>query len=307
MGARIPREIRLEVIRKWLEGKTRDQIANELEIGAGTVSEIIKEYRSRDFDADLLREIALNLKNRGLDIQSFAPLVRLREVLEQKGWFEGVRPGSGEEDNDESEIDSVVEKKMESLIETLEVFCFKRNLPLMELFDCIHSMYLTVEKLGIPLEDFLIYIEELKTRIESLSEQIRYWESEKQAAFEKCQTTEKLLEEFQLSRPMFNANQRLKQELEQVTKDRDKYKIELDHERIWKRKEEEYNWSILARELDKANKDLAPKTGPYLEQVLNPAYLKEMVMDVYHHPSEYVEVISKLMQQHSMNMKRKTG
>ena len=35
MGSKIPREIRLEVIRKWLEGKTRDLIAGELEIGSG--------------------------------------------------------------------------------------------------------------------------------------------------------------------------------------------------------------------------------------------------------------------------------
>ena len=55
MGARIPREIILEVIRKWLQGKSRDQIAN-VGIGDGTVSAIIKEYRSGDFDADLLRE-----------------------------------------------------------------------------------------------------------------------------------------------------------------------------------------------------------------------------------------------------------
>jgi len=45
MGARIPREIRLDVIRKWLQGRSRDQIANEVTIGAGTVSTIIKEYR----------------------------------------------------------------------------------------------------------------------------------------------------------------------------------------------------------------------------------------------------------------------
>ena len=78
MGSKIPREIRLEAIRKWLEGKTRDQIARELEIGAGTVSEIVKEYRRGDLDADLLREVALNLKNRRLDIQSFAPLVQVK-------------------------------------------------------------------------------------------------------------------------------------------------------------------------------------------------------------------------------------
>jgi hypothetical protein len=69
MGTKIPRGIRLEVIRNWLQGKTRDQIAEEVHIGAGTVSGIIKEYRSGDFDADLLREVALNLKNTGLDIR----------------------------------------------------------------------------------------------------------------------------------------------------------------------------------------------------------------------------------------------
>src|SRR6476659_3998964 len=120
MGSKIPREIRLQAIRKWLEGKTRDQIAHELEIGAGTVSEIVKEYRSGDFDADLLREVALNLKNSGLDIQSFAPLVRLRQVLEQKEWLQGVRPGQQQEEeeqnDDDNDIDRLLEKKMESFI-----------------------------------------------------------------------------------------------------------------------------------------------------------------------------------------------
>ena len=39
MGTKIPMEIRLEVIRKWLEGKSRDLIAREVNIGAGTVFE----------------------------------------------------------------------------------------------------------------------------------------------------------------------------------------------------------------------------------------------------------------------------
>ena len=95
MGGKIPREIRLQVIRKWLEGESRDLIAHQLHIGAGTVSGIIKEFRREDFDADLLRQVALNLKDRGLDVQSFAPLVRLRHVLEEVGWISGV--GLGQE------------------------------------------------------------------------------------------------------------------------------------------------------------------------------------------------------------------
>ena len=306
MGSKIPKEIGLQAIRKWLEGKTRDQIARELEIGAGTVSEIVKEYRRGDLDDDLLREVALNLKNMGLDIQSFAPLVRLREVLEQKEWLQGVRPGQQEEENDDNEIDRIVEKKMESFIVTIEVFCFKQNLPLRQFFDLVYNMYLAAEEFDIPLESFPRYIEELKAHIENLLEKIRYFESETQIALERSQTTERLLEEFNMSRPMFDENQKLKQELEQVTKERDKYKMELDHERIWKRKEEEYEWSILVPDLDKANKDLGFRTGPHSEQMLlNPKYLKEMLMDVYHHPSECVEVIGKLMEQHNVKKQRK--
>src|SRR6185437_4161126 len=313
MGSKIPREIRLQAIRNWLEGKTRDQIAHELEIGAGTVSEIIKEYRRGDLDADLLREVALNLKNSGLDIQSFAPLVRLREVLEQKEWLQGVRPGQQqeeeeEENDDDNDIDRLLEKKMESFIVSIEVFCFKQNLPLRQFFDLVYKLYLAAEEFDIPLESFPSYIEELKACIENLLEQVRYFDSEKQIALKRSQITERLLEEFNMSRQMFDENQKLKQELEKVTKERDKYKMELDHERIWKRKEEEYEWSIPVPELDKVNKDLGSRTGQYSEQMLlNPKYLKEMLMDVYHHPSKYMEVIGKLMGQHNANTKRKDG
>jgi hypothetical protein len=312
MGARIPREIRLDVIRKWLQAKSRDQIASQVGIGAGTVSAIIKEYRSGLYDADLLREVALNLKNRGLDIQRFAPLVRLREVLEDMKWIQGVSPGQGQEQEegeqkkDDYEIDQVSEKKIESLIMSLEVFCFKENLPVEQFFDCIYSMYLAAEKLGIPLESFPSHIEELKAHIDSLKEEIRYWESEKQASLEKYQTTEKLLVEFQMSRPMFDANQRLKLELEQTKHERDKYKIDLEHERIWKRKEEEYEWSIAEPELDKANREVGYRTGPYSEQRLNPKNLKEIVMDVYHHPSRYTEIIIKLMERYNSEHKYKS-
>jgi hypothetical protein len=149
MGGKIPREIRLQVIRKWLEGKSRDLIAYQLHIGAGTASGIIKELRRGDFDVDLLREVALNLKDRGLDIQSFAPLVRLRHVLEEEvGWISGVGLGQGEkkERNEEHGINNAgyydhdngvnqfVEKKMESLIMSLEVFCYQHDLSVKQIF-----------------------------------------------------------------------------------------------------------------------------------------------------------------------------
>jgi len=41
MGGRIPQPVKMEVIRKWLRGYSRDDIAKDSGIGAGTVSGII--------------------------------------------------------------------------------------------------------------------------------------------------------------------------------------------------------------------------------------------------------------------------
>jgi hypothetical protein len=54
MGAKIPSPIKAEVIRKWLQGISRDQIANEAHLGAGTVSGIIKESRKENPEINLL-------------------------------------------------------------------------------------------------------------------------------------------------------------------------------------------------------------------------------------------------------------
>lgn len=66
--------------------------------GAGTVSGIVKEYRRDDPEFDLLREVGLNLVNRGMKVESFAALIRLREILEEKKWVLDVRPGEEEEE-----------------------------------------------------------------------------------------------------------------------------------------------------------------------------------------------------------------
>jgi hypothetical protein len=105
-------------------GKTRDQIAYEVHIGAGTVSGIVRGYRKDDPESDLLREVALNLKTRGLDIQSFAPLITLREVLDEKGWLPDVKQVETKEE-EHGDLDQVVEKKMESFI--IRSKCFALN------------------------------------------------------------------------------------------------------------------------------------------------------------------------------------
>lgn len=169
-----------------------------------------------------------------------------------------------------------------------------------QFFDFIHSIYLTAEKLGILLVDIPDHIKEQQARVKNLSEWIKYWEAEEQATYERYQITEKSLQEFLLSRSLFDDYQELKQKLEQVIKERDKYKFELESERFWNKRKEEERWSIFESELDKANKDLGHRAGQYTKRMIDPKCLKEMVMDVYHNPSKYTDIISKLMDRYDL-------
>jgi hypothetical protein len=90
MGGKIPRPIRIQVIRAWLEGKSRDKIAQELEISTGVVSNIIQDFRKDDPQFDLLKEVAVKIKNQNMDVESFAPLVRIYEVLREKELLTGI-------------------------------------------------------------------------------------------------------------------------------------------------------------------------------------------------------------------------
>ncbi len=64
MKPKVPKSIRERVIKQWLLGMSRDQIAKDNDIGTGTVSAIIKDTEQKDVpDIDLLREVALVLKN----------------------------------------------------------------------------------------------------------------------------------------------------------------------------------------------------------------------------------------------------
>src|SRR6188472_2647372 len=113
MRARIPDTIRRQVITQWLYGFPRDQIAKSSQIGAGTVSEIIKQCKQKEYpdgnysEFDLMREVGVMLKREGVDVNTFASSIRLQKKLEQKG---------------------LNEEQIESLIEYVEVYCFCHDL-----------------------------------------------------------------------------------------------------------------------------------------------------------------------------------
>jgi hypothetical protein len=85
MGPRIPSLIRKRVAQQWVGGVSRRIIAKENQIGAGTVSRIIRGFKEYGFDLELLREVGLLLKREGLDVNLLPSSVRLRKKLEEIG------------------------------------------------------------------------------------------------------------------------------------------------------------------------------------------------------------------------------
>jgi transcriptional regulator with XRE-family HTH domain len=105
MAVKTPKSIKINVINEWLQGISRNKIANSNGIGAGTVTNIHQQVRNNDVpDTDLLRELAIKLKKENLDLSYFASAVRLKKVL-----------------------DRIELPEEELLLEEMDVRCFRRG------------------------------------------------------------------------------------------------------------------------------------------------------------------------------------
>jgi transcriptional regulator with XRE-family HTH domain len=287
MGGKIPRPIRVQAIRSWLEGKSRDKIAEEIGISTGAVSSIIKDFRRDDPQFDLLRETAVKIKNQNMDIQSFSPLVRVYEVLREKELLTGIL---GQESLE------LMQNRMEALIVALEVFCFKGELSIEDFVSLITNMYNTADKLGVPLDRLPAYITELKDRFDALRNEIDQIEAKKQDALNDCNMTLELLQEYNANKPFIQRMRDVEQQLADEKEEKRKCRDELETEILFNIVEKQRTWSISGDQLDKASIGLG--LSPLYNIDGNPSLrvrdLKDWVMDVFYHPSKYVEVIRQM-------------
>ena len=234
MGGNIPRPIKVDVIRKWLQGKSRDQIAKEEGIGAGTVSSIIKEYRQNDTEFDLLRQVAVIVRSEGHSIESFAPLVRIREILRRELLLSPdktikIARGQEHEDGDLKTTQKIREEpefveKLESLLQALVVFCFKQKLSIKDFVDGIHDLCRRANRLGIPFENLPSYVKRLEDTAHILHEELKQKRLEKQEALKDYDITLETLEEYKANRRSFEENKKLREELADARQERDYYK-----------------------------------------------------------------------------------
>src|SRR3954447_5170670 len=87
MPAAIDEHIRRKVIQQWFNGLPRDKIAAENNIGAGTVSSIVANYKVglEELDFDSIRQLSLEARQHGLNLSELASHFRLHNYFIKSG------------------------------------------------------------------------------------------------------------------------------------------------------------------------------------------------------------------------------
>jgi hypothetical protein len=87
MPPAIDAQIRDQVIREWLSGNTRNEIASKNKIGAGTVSNIINEWKKGvdDSEYESIRELAVFSNKEAMTLSDMAENVRLNNYIRKSG------------------------------------------------------------------------------------------------------------------------------------------------------------------------------------------------------------------------------
>jgi hypothetical protein len=225
MGGKIPSTIRRQVITQWLYGFSRDQIAKANQIGAGTVSEIIKQCKQKEHpcgnysEFDLIRELAVMLKREDVDVNTFASSIRLQRKLDEKG---------------------LNEEQIESFMENVDVYCFCHDLKPEEFINTINKVSVLSDNLGIPIDEIPEYIRQEEERLKEIRQEITDLQIAKMQLLQHHNITINTLREYERNKPLADNLTATKKELEKVKKERDSYKRGVERERIWKRMEELY-------------------------------------------------------------------
>lgn len=159
MGNRIPHQIKTKVLREWLQGISRDKIASDNNIGEGGVTGITQQVKNNIPDLDLLREIALGIRKENMDLNHFAPSVRLNRKLNRLG---------------------LTEDKIEKILDEINIYCYRYQRDEKEFVSNIGEVFNLASSLDISPYDIPSYInkntmhlKELDKKIEEKEERIR--------------------------------------------------------------------------------------------------------------------------------------
>lgn len=195
MGPKTPPTIRKEVIRGLLTGLTRDEIAKNNSIGAGTVSAIIKECREVDPDFDLLRELAISLRRDSLSVGDFASIVRLRALFIEWGLLG--------------------DSRIEEFIEKVNIYCFRAGIPPENFVDLVHKVISMTDQLETSVDRLPSEIQRKQEKLKRLQRGVKLIGKLMEHLHTKYKVTKEDIADYRTNKPLLvDENTRLRTENE---------------------------------------------------------------------------------------------
>ena len=168
----------------------------------------------------------------------------------------------------------------------MDEFLFHEEISFEDFFSLVTNMYNLADKVDVPLNEFPLYIEASKDKIDVLRKEIDQAEKKKQDFLNDHKKTLELLQEYIANKPSLETVENLKKRLADAEKRICGLEEELDNERHWNNLEEQDMGSAFETKLEKAKKELIPNVE--IPHSMN------MIKDVFKHPDRYMRVISRM-------------
>ena len=274
MSNPIPHKTKVQVLHQWIQVIPRDRIAENNDIGRGTVSNIIKQFKTTVPDIDLMRETALQIKKEDLEIFTYAASIRLRRLLEQL---------------------NITEDQVENLLEEISIYCFKQQITPKDFVLKINEVSDLAMDLQTPIHKLPSFVNQLSSHKGKLEREIA---NKKQEYNQVIKENEKYVDELQEFRakkhllPKLNDLQQLLNSkintLDLAIKESSDLAKENYHLKAILAKDD-----ILPYEFTEANKklDLSGDNKP-----LDKKEIAAIVYELYHYPSDHINIIKTMRQ-----------
>jgi uncharacterized protein YigA (DUF484 family) len=178
MGTKIPKVVREKVITEWLQGLSRDKIAENNDIGDGAVTEIINDYRENDSDIDKQREFVVALMRKGIDLNLFASSIRLNRFTERLG---------------------IDEERLESFLVNVQEHCFKKNKETNDFIKVVNDACRVSNSLETSIEELPHKQQQMANELNLLEKDIKRKKAERTLMLLNHKMTESQLEEYSKS------------------------------------------------------------------------------------------------------------
>jgi transcriptional regulator with XRE-family HTH domain len=272
---KVPLSIKQRVIKQWLQGMSRDQIAKDNDIGAGTVSAIIKDAKQEIPDIDLLREVALVLKKNDFDLFVIASSIRIKNKLDEMG---------------------LNEDQIDSLIDNGNTHYFKRGLTADEYFNKVDKVCALSDNLEMALDELTNHIIQQQLELEKVEKETEDAKVKQLQVLQHYNVTMDVLDEYRRNKPLVETIELQQNKLEKAKRQIDYLIKELCNEQN-KNFRIKYSRLVSENELNETNN--------LLDRRIEPTELREIADEIYHNPSKYTDIISEIRERHrrsSLNM-----